>query len=304
LSGDTAVIGAPKKTIVGNVTQGAAYVFTRSGATWSQRTRVVDEAGKKEEAFGEAVGIQEDTLAIGAPGAAVGTDGATGAAFVYTRSWNAWSDPQKLYGSDRIINDGFGRALAMSGNRILIGAEDKTVGGVFQAGEAYIFAPAFYTITPSVASGHGDVTPGGEQTVSGGRDKAFTFAPDAGYHVEQVKVDGAVVTPTPTAGYTFTAVCDDHTLSVAFSRDKPALTKLSRKAGKRGTVVVLTGAGFGALRGTSYVKFGGVQCTRYLSWSDTKVKCKVPGRAGYGKRKVKVATVAGLSNAKRFTVKR
>ncbi len=202
------------------------------------------------------------------------------------------------------MHDRFGGALAMSGNRIIIGAEDKTVGGVYQAGEAYIFAPAFYTITPSVASGHGDVTPGGEQTVSGGRDKAFTFAPDAGYHVEQVKVDGAVVTPMPTAGYTFTAVCDDHTLNVAFSRDKPALAKLSRKAGKRGTVVVLTGAGFGALRGTSYVKFGGVQCTRYLSWSDTKVKCKVPARAGYGKRKVKVATVAGLSNAKRFTVKR
>ena len=308
LSGDTALIGAPRKPVSGDLPQGAAYVFTRSGTTWSLQTRLVDEAGAAGEGFGDAVALSGDTAAVGAGSADTGPpSGKTGAVFVYTRSWNTWSQPQKLRASDRSGDDSFGVALGMSGNRIIVGAPNATVGGVDQAGEAYIFAPAFYTITPSVVSGHGDVTPGGLQTVSGGRDQAFTFTPDAGYHLQQVRVDGAVVTPTPTAGYTFTAVCDDHTVAVTFAADapaKPALAKLSRKSGKRGAVVVLTGSGFGARRGTSYVKFGGVQCTRYMSWSDTSIKCKVPSRAAFGKRKVKVVAVTGISNAKRFTVKR
>jgi hypothetical protein len=305
LSGDTALIGAPRKPVSGDLPQGAAYVFTRSGTTWSLQTRLVDEAGAAGEGFGDAVGLSGDTAAVGAGSADTGYPRAkSGAVFVYTRSWSTWSQPQKLYASDISAADLFGTALAMSGKRIIIGAPDKTVGGVDQAGEAYIFAPAFYAITPSVISGHGDVKPGGVQTVTGGRDQVFTFTPDAGYHVAQVKVDGAVVTPTPTAGYTFATVCDDHTVAVTFAPDKPALATLSRKAGKRGAVVVLTGAGFGARRGTSYVKFGGVHCTRYLSWSDTRIKCKVPAHAKLGKRMVKVHTLAGLSNAKAFRVKR
>ena len=99
-------------------------------------------------------------------------------------------------------------------------------------------------------------------------------------------------------------MCDDHTVAVTFSPDKAVLATLSRKAGKRGAVVVLKGAGFGARRGAGYVKFGGVHCTRYLSWSDTRIKCKVPAHARLGKRMVKVFTVAGLSNAKTFRVRR
>jgi len=84
----------------------------------------------------------------------------------------------------------------------------------------------------------------------------------------------------------------------------PRLTKLKPASGKRGTTVVISGSGFGAKRGTSFVKFGVKKCAKYVSWSKTRIKCKVPAKAKFGKVSVKVTTIVGKSNAKRFTVKR
>jgi uncharacterized protein (TIGR03437 family) len=52
------------------------------------------------------------------------------------------------------------------------------------------------------------------------------------------------------------------------------------------------------------VKFGAKTCTKYVSWSATQIKCKVPAAAKYGSLKVTVTTGGGASNAKSFTVRR
>ena len=84
---------------------------------------------------------------------------------------------------------------------------------------------------------------------------------------------------------------------------KPAISRLTPATGRRGATVLM-GTAFGAKRGTSCVKFGARKCTRYLSWSATRIKCKVPAKAAFGSQKVKVTTTAGVSKAKRFRVKR
>ena len=84
----------------------------------------------------------------------------------------------------------------------------------------------------------------------------------------------------------------------------PAVTKLNRASGKRGDAVTISGAGFGVARGGSSVKFGSRACDKYLSWSDTRIKCKAPAKASYGKVKVTVTTAGGTSNAVNFRVKR
>jgi uncharacterized protein (TIGR03437 family) len=68
--------------------------------------------------------------------------------------------------------------------------------------------------------------------------------------------------------------------------------------------VTITGTGFGAVRGTSSVRFGAKTVTRYVSWSATQIRCTVPAKAKHGIVKVTVKTGAGTSNAKNFTVKR
>jgi len=84
----------------------------------------------------------------------------------------------------------------------------------------------------------------------------------------------------------------------------PTIVKLNRTSGRRGATVTIGGSGFGAPRGSSAVKFGNTMCSKYLSWSDRQIKCKVPAEAGYGKVKVTVTTDGGTSNAVGFRVKR
>jgi uncharacterized delta-60 repeat protein len=85
---------------------------------------------------------------------------------------------------------------------------------------------------------------------------------------------------------------------------RPGLTRLSPTSGKRGITVTITGKAFTARRGTSYVKFGTAKVAKYVSWSATRIKCRVPARARYGRLKIVVVTAGGTSNSKTFTVKR
>ena len=81
---------------------------------------------------------------------------------------------------------------------------------------------------------------------------------------------------------------------------KPVLTQLSPAKGAIGATVTLTGTGFGAARGTSTVKFGAKTVTKYVSWSATRIKVKVPKDTAKGTVKVTVKTSAGTSAAKTF----
>ena len=85
---------------------------------------------------------------------------------------------------------------------------------------------------------------------------------------------------------------------------KPVVSRLSPTSGKRGITVTITGRAFGSKSRTSCVKFGTVKCGTYVSWSNTRIKVKVPVKAAFGKRSVRVTTAGGTSNAKTFTVKR
>ena len=105
----------------------------------------------------------------------------------------------------------------------------------------------------------------------------------------------SVITPagTATSADTFTV-----------TSPKPAVNRLSPASGKRGIIVTITGKAFGSRSRTSCVKFGTVKCGTYISWSNTRIKVRVPVKAPFGKRSVRVTTAGGMSNAKTFTVKR
>jgi hypothetical protein len=85
---------------------------------------------------------------------------------------------------------------------------------------------------------------------------------------------------------------------------KPTIATLSPTSGKRGATITITGKAFGKKRAASFVTFGATKCTRYLSWSTTRIRCTVPAKALLGKVGVRVSTAAGRSNVKTFTVRR
>ena len=66
-----------------------------------------------------------------------------------------------------------------------------------------------------------------------------------------------------------------------------------RIAAGRGATVKLAGRFFGTERGASYVKFGATRVGKYISWTGTLIKCRVPAKARLGRVKVTVATGGG-----------
>ncbi len=138
LSGDTAVIGAPHDDDKGE-NSGSAYIFTRTGNIWSQQAKLTASDGSEGDVFGISASLSGDTVVIGADlNEEKGFN--AGAAYVFTRSGNTWSQQAKLTASDGAEGDIFGVRVALDGNTALISArrdDDDTMG--VDSGSAYIF---------------------------------------------------------------------------------------------------------------------------------------------------------------------
>jgi hypothetical protein len=117
VDGDTIVAGATLKAD----STGAAYVFTRSGGTWSQQAKLVALDAVVGDRFGNAAAIDGNTAVVGAYTRA----GSTGAAYVFTRSGETWSQQAKLTGSDSAAFDIFGEYVALATETVFVGAKDN-----------------------------------------------------------------------------------------------------------------------------------------------------------------------------------
>ena len=138
VSGNTMVVGAYHAT-VGGIEQGAAYVFTESGSTWTQTAELTASDGAAGNLFGMSVSISGNTLVVGADEATVGGI-KQGAAYVFTESGSAWTQTAELTPSDGAAGDGFGGSVAISADdTIVVGAYSAAVGGNANQGAAYVF---------------------------------------------------------------------------------------------------------------------------------------------------------------------
>ncbi|HEX8119317.1 MAG TPA: Calx-beta domain-containing protein [Pyrinomonadaceae bacterium] len=140
----TLVVGALQKNSGATFFQGAAYVFVRSGATWTQQQKLVATEGADGDFFGQSVAVEGDTAVVGAIfDDNVGAAANQGAAYVYTRAGTVWSLQQKLTASDAALNDEFGQSVAVEGNTVVVGARGDSFGTspntVLLQGSAYVF---------------------------------------------------------------------------------------------------------------------------------------------------------------------
>ena len=93
--------------------QGSAYVFTRSGTTWSQQAKLTAADGAAWDWFGHSVALSGDTAVVGAPSDDVGANEYQGSAYVFTRSGTTWSQQAKLTAADGAREDAFGCSVAL-----------------------------------------------------------------------------------------------------------------------------------------------------------------------------------------------
>jgi hypothetical protein len=140
LSGDTAVMGAWHKTVLGQATAGAAYVFVRSGTAWASQQKLSLASPAAADAFGTSVAVSTDTALVGAPGRDVGTAANAGTTYVFVRSGTAWSQQAALTAGDAAANDLFGTAAALEADSAIVGAPFHAVGPAASAGVAYTFS--------------------------------------------------------------------------------------------------------------------------------------------------------------------
>jgi hypothetical protein len=150
ISGNFAVVGAPFDDTAAGADAGAAYVFRRSGTTWTQEAMLAgagtvsgDQFGTSVDIFSGKIGTQ---LVVGAPfdDNYGGTD--AGAAYVFTR-WigTTWMQTRKVFIPHNIdlgTNDRFGSSATIARSDALIGVPlDDTTGatGLSDSGSVSAF---------------------------------------------------------------------------------------------------------------------------------------------------------------------
>lgn len=133
ISGDTVLVGAAEDDDDGT-DSGSAYVFTRSGETWSFQQRLTGADVAAEHFFGWAVALEGDTAMVGS----IGDAGFTGAVYVFTRSGMTWTEQDKLTADDGAAIDQLGVTLAMDGDTLLATALFSD-GAAVNTGAVYVF---------------------------------------------------------------------------------------------------------------------------------------------------------------------
>jgi hypothetical protein len=143
LNGSTALIGADGE----NSFQGAAYLFIKLNGLWSQGQKLTANDGLPGDEFGYRVALADATLLVGAFTATVNSNTSQGAAYVFTKSNNTWSQSQKLTANDGALFDNFGAAVALDGDTLVVAANGATIGGNPAQGAVYVFTQSNGTWT-------------------------------------------------------------------------------------------------------------------------------------------------------------
>jgi len=200
ISADSVVVGAPFDDTAAGANAGSAYVFVRSGTSWSQQAQLTAGDAATLDQFGAAVGISADSVVVGArfDDTAAGSD--AGSAYVFVRSGTSWSEQQKLTAGDAAAGDQFGQAVAISGDTVVVGASRDDTAAGSDAGSAYVFARSgtswsqqqkltasdaaasdFFGFAVGISAD--TVVVGAPNDDDGGNDagSAYVFAPVAGY---------------------------------------------------------------------------------------------------------------------------
>ena len=109
---------------------GAAYIFHRSGSTWTQQVKLLDPGNNPGANYGNAVAVSGNTVLVGA----------VDAAYVYTNeAGQGWVQTATL-AKPGTSDDNFGESVAISGTTAVIGAPGSVPGSsTLLPGAAYVY---------------------------------------------------------------------------------------------------------------------------------------------------------------------
>jgi hypothetical protein len=91
IDGDYAIVGSHKDDD-GGAESGSAYIFYRTGGSWSQQTKLVASDATSGDYFGKSVSIDGEYAIIGAPGKSSNQ----GFSYIFKRTGTTWSQMTKI----------------------------------------------------------------------------------------------------------------------------------------------------------------------------------------------------------------
>jgi len=204
------VLAVGQRGGVGNI-----YVFTRSGNIWSFQQRI-ENPGTDTGIFGQNVSLNGagNILIAGAEG----NSNNKGIAYVFTSSNNTFSLNQTVKPADLANADAFGSAVGVSnsGNLLVVGARNDTVGNTVGAGSIYIFTNVNGSFLSTTKLNYASPGVPGNSTFTGlGTDciitdypnNQSTYGQDIPYQFEAYAITSGVqrgnVTPAQGFGYIY-----------------------------------------------------------------------------------------------------
>ena len=205
LQGNTLVVGAFQESSTGT-DAGAAYVFTRTGTTWSEQAILRASNARSGAFFGNAVALSGDEVVIGAPGDASNATGVNGnandtskpdagAAYIFKRTGTAWSQTAFLKASNTRADAAFGTTLALQNDTLVVGAlrESSNATGV-----------------------NGNQNDTSIKTAGAGAGAAYVFTRSAGAWSQQAYLKSSNRFPIPDlgGGFSLALALSGHTLAV------------------------------------------------------------------------------------------
>lgn len=137
VEGDAVVVGAHGDDDLGYMT-GAAYVYRRRGAVWTEEQKLLASDPAPENAFGLDVAIDGRTIAVGAPNVPSGGASYSGAVYMFARGEAGWAQEAKLTARDASENQGLGSGVSLSGDTLVVAAPGDKV-GTHTYGAAYVY---------------------------------------------------------------------------------------------------------------------------------------------------------------------
>lgn len=118
VSGDTAIVGAPfHDSSTSAFNTGRAYVFVRSGTTWTQQAELEASDAATDARFGSSVSLEGTMALIGAENVQP-----SGEAYVFSGSGSTWTERAHFEASGLQAFASFGNAVSLDQGTALIGA--------------------------------------------------------------------------------------------------------------------------------------------------------------------------------------
>nr|WP_162143083.1 FG-GAP-like repeat-containing protein [Pedobacter glucosidilyticus] len=129
--GNTAIVGG----YTDNSSIGAAWVYTRTGSTWTQQGNKLvssDAIGASQQGYSVSISADGNTAIVGG----IGDNSNAGAAWIYTRNGGIWTQQgNKLVGTGATgaAQQGFSVSISSDGNNAIVGgvADNSNAGAVW-----------------------------------------------------------------------------------------------------------------------------------------------------------------------------